>query len=115
MNPSESASNSKGRGYDKYRAWDQYAIDTGLKPEIDAKEFYKIFNVVAAGGRTDVVTAKPLPDNWTATHLDTLTKRKVQATKETGYYSLIWENGYSGSEPISVFENGRYEAINEPA
>jgi hypothetical protein len=34
----------KARSYDKFRAWDEFIKDRNLSPEMDAKEFYKIYD-----------------------------------------------------------------------
>lgn len=56
----ELAANYKFIGMNKFRAWDQYVIDTGLKPRINAKDFYNIYEVVTP---EPYQTAK-LPDDF---------------------------------------------------
>lgn len=48
-NPLDLAAEYKGRGLDKYRAWDQFVIDTIMSPRyrsepVDAKEFFGLFD-----------------------------------------------------------------------
>ena len=111
ISPEVSASHSKWRGYDKYRAWDQYVIDTWLRPTIGAKEFYEIYDIVTASAPSDFVVASPLPEDWMPTHYDTMMGRMVQAKRESGYYTIVWEDGHSGSTPIDLFESGRYNEL----
>lgn len=44
----ELAAKYKSLGYADYYAWDRYIADTGLKPEVDAKEFYHIYAITTA-------------------------------------------------------------------
>lgn len=40
------AADYKARGMDRFRAWSQFVIDRGLRPGIDAKAFYSIYDQV---------------------------------------------------------------------
>jgi len=42
--PSELAADYRSRGMDRQRAWSEFVKDKGLKPGIDAKEFYRIYD-----------------------------------------------------------------------
>ena len=42
-NAADLAADYKARGMDSRRAWSQFVIDRALKPEMDAKDFYKIY------------------------------------------------------------------------
>ena len=55
------AADYKARGMDKYRAWDQFIIDRALKPEIDASEFYQIFEEVSPNLIRDGFTGEIVP------------------------------------------------------
>ena len=55
------AADYKARGMDKYRAWDQFIIDRALKPEIDAREFYQIFEEVSPNLIRDGFTGEIVP------------------------------------------------------
>ena len=104
-NPSlvDLASHYKALGYEPFYAWDRYVADTGLKPMVDAKEFYRIYaNVVAE------IVGPRLPASWVPTHIDTMFNRQVQIKHENGVYYMIWDNGYSGSDPESLHPYDRY-------
>jgi hypothetical protein len=105
----ELASEYKARGYADYYAWDRYIADTGLKPEVDANEFYRIFKNVSAAD-----LGPKLPQGWAATHIDTLVNRQVQIKYEHGVYSMVWDNGVIGSDPEALHPADRYvEVANE--
>jgi len=91
----------KNRGLSKFEAWDQFIIDRGLHPEMNAKEFYKLF--------TDITTPAPIDKNivveFEPTHLDTLVNLLCQITDdEHGVHHIIWECGASGSYPPCYLE-----------
>lgn len=95
-NASDLAADYKNRGMNKYRAWDQFVIDRGLKPEMNAKDFYEIFAFT---------TAKPLvtytrPLNFNATHFDNYLKKEVSIIQDgLGVFNMVWEDGRTGSNP----------------
>ena len=96
MNIGDSMAQYKLRKLDKYRSFDQWIIDTGLKPGIDAKDFYKAFDTTVA--------AKPnvdkRPDNFNPTHIDIMFDRECEIRiDEFGVYHMRWDNGVSGSYP----------------
>ena len=103
----ELAARYKALGYDPYYAWDRYVADTGLKPMVDAKEFYRIYASIT----TDVAGPK-LPTNWSPTHIDTLCNRQVQIKHENGVYFMVWDNGHYGSDPDAFHPTDRYVEIN---
>ena len=93
----------KALGYEPFYAWDRYVADTGLKPEVDAKEFYRIYaNVVAEND------GPKLPEGWVPTHIDTMFNRQVQIKHENGVYFMVWDNGHSGSDPDALHPTDRY-------
>jgi len=86
----------KNRGLSKFEAWDQFIIDRGLRPEMTATEFYKLF--------ADITNSAPIDKNilvdFEPTHLDTLVNMFCQITDdECGVHHIIWECGASGSTP----------------
>jgi hypothetical protein len=105
INASYLAAEYKRLGYDKYYAWDKFIIDRALKPEMNAKEFYAIFESVTAAKEP----AKNKPD-IIATHFDNLLNINCQIiTRENGVSEIIWENGHTGSyPPCNPPEVGRY-------
>ena len=103
----ELAARYKARGYTKYYAWDRYIADTGLKPMVDAKEFYRIYANITA----EIVGPK-LPASWVPTHIDTLCDRQVQIKHENGVYFMVWDNGVTGSDPDALHPADRYVEVN---
>ena len=103
----ELASHYKARGYTKYYAWDRYIADTGLKPMVDAKEFYRIYANVTAE-----IVGPRLPASWVPTHIDTLCDRQVQIKHENGVYFMVWDNGVTGSDPDALHPADRYVEVN---
>ena len=102
----ELAAKYKARGYEPFYAWDRYVADTGLKPEVDAKEFYRIY------ANTSAETLGPkLPANWVPTHIDTLFNRQVQIKHENGVYYMVWDNGVTGSDPDVFHPAERYVEV----
>lgn len=103
----QSAAKSKAAGYDKYYAWDMYVKDTGLKPDVDAKEFYNIYASISPEVK-QAVSIK-------ATHFDAYFKRKCEITiDEYGVWYIVWEDGLTGGyPPCNPPEEGRYIPIGE--
>ena len=104
----ELAAKYKALGYDRFYAWGRYVADTGLKPEVDAKEFYRIYANTAARK-----VEHELPAGWTRTHIDTLCGRGVQIKHENGVYYMVWDNGITGSDPDAFHPADRYLELNE--
>ena len=100
------AAKYKALGYDKYYAWDRYIADAGLKPEVDAQEFYRIYANVTAES-----VQRTLPSGWTATHYDTLLQMQVQIKHENNVHYMVWENGRTGSDPDKYFSADRYMEV----
>ena len=103
----ELAAKYKSLGYADYYAWDRYIADTGLNPEVDAKEFYRIYANITAE-----IDGPKLPANWVPTHIDTLCDRQVQIKHENGVYFMVWDNGVTGSEPDALHPADRYVEVN---
>lgn len=93
------ASDYKWRRMSSQLAWDNFIIDRGLKPEMNAKDFHDLFDKVAASplqAKAELVSFEP-------THIDTLVDGKhtpVQITlRADGVFAMIWANGSTGSYP----------------
>lgn len=98
------AADFKSRGLDKYVAWDQFIIARGLKPEINAKDFYDIFASVSPKPLNDY----RLPVDYKPTHRDTLIDMECQITVDTvGVQHIVWANGHTGSNPPG-FDSDRF-------
>lgn len=96
------AANYKYDGCNRWAAWDRFIIDRGLKPEINAKEFYKVF---------DKATPKPIETRvivqYEATHWDTLLDMECQITDdEFGVHHIIWGTliGFPHGTPMTGSE-----------
>jgi len=104
----ELASYYKSRGYDKYYAWDEYIKARLLRPNIDAKEFYKLYEAVSPG----FSPYEEVEVDFTPTHYDTMLKCHVQIKQdERGVYQMIWENGCTGSNPPCCPPDERYVEV----
>jgi hypothetical protein len=90
------AADFKSRGLSKYVAWDQFIIARGLKPEINAKDFYKIFASVSPKPLNDF----QLPADYKPTHRDTLIDMDCQIDIDAaGVQHIVWADGHTGSNP----------------
>ncbi len=98
----ELANRFKAYGYDKHYAWDMYVKWTNLKPNIDAKEFYELFESVPGLIADEYQTVEFVP-----THFDNLCQQFVQIEKDSdGVYHLIWNDGTQGTNPPSYPPEG---------
>ena len=93
------ASDYKWRHLSPQLAWDNFIIDRGLKPEMNAKDFHDLFDRVAASplqAKSELVSFEP-------THIDTLVEGRhapVQIRQQpNGVFAMIWANGRTGSNP----------------
>ena len=97
MNPYEVASEFKARGIGRQESWSRWVQATSLRPGMDAKDWYAIYDSVAA----------TLPSvrtvNITATHYDTLIKCSVEIREDAhGVFLMRWADGHTGSNPPSL-------------
>ncbi len=104
VTPYQSASDSKYRGLTKWVAWDEYIQKTGLRPDIDASEFYAIFEKCDAAPLAN----HNLPVNFTPTHFDAFLEIDCMVTQKNGYKDIVWGDGHTGSEPDAIFSGERY-------
>jgi hypothetical protein len=110
MNIADMAADYKFRRMNKYRAWDQYVIDCGLKPKIDAAEFYDIFEKVTASS----LHVYKLPPDYLPTHYDNILKRECQIKIDHNeVVHIVWSDGHTGSNPKDFHEQERYITIQE--
>jgi hypothetical protein len=102
------AAEYKYQGLDKYKAWDKYIQDKALKPEVDAKDFYAVFERCVAHPIDQVQRI-----NFTATHIDKFLGITCQITKDDfGVFNMLWEDGHTGSyPPFHEPESERYVKI----
>lgn len=94
-NAADLAADYKFRRMEKFLAWDNFVIDRQLKPEMDAKEFYALFDSV-----TPALYASFADANIEPTHFDNLLKIDCQITERAdGVFMIVWADGNSGSNP----------------
>ena len=92
------ASHFKYQGLPRHLAWDAFVKARALKPEIDAKDFYAIYDDAPAAplnGQTEV--------DFHPTHIDALKNgMRCQITEDDqGVFKIVWEDGSTGSHPPS--------------
>jgi hypothetical protein len=95
------------------RMQDSYGLfvrERNLKPEIDMKQFVKIWDSVGANPYN-----KAEPREFTPTHLDTLLNKQVQITDDGKAYNMLWEDGHTGTDPKQFFNSERYKPLSEDA
>ena len=97
----------KHSGMDNKLGWSQFIKDRLLKPEIDAKEFYKIWQTVSARP----LTTETNKVEFIATHYDNLQKMHVQNTQMDGYVKHLWEDGSTGSTPNKYITEERFKSL----
>lgn len=94
-NAAELAAEYKYRGFERHYAWDMFVKERGLRPEMNSKEFYALFDSVSASP-----IDKPCAVDFEATHMDTMFNVPCQVQDdERGVHYIIWANGMSGSNP----------------
>jgi hypothetical protein len=97
-NAADLAADYKARGINRQATYSMFVMDRALKPEISAKEFFAIFDIVSPS------MIKELGDfPFHPTHWDKELKEYVEIfqDKETGVYTLIWAHGHKGTNPPS--------------
>lgn len=92
---SDLAADYKYHGLNKYEAWDRFIRDRGLKPEMNAKEFYAIFESVMP-----CQIDREVEIEFTPTHIDTLLGVYCQIVDdEEGVHNIVWAHGVTGTCP----------------
>jgi hypothetical protein len=107
----EIAAHLKADGNDKYSAWNNYIRLRDLKPRINAKDFYKIFEGVAPAS-----IYPRYEEQIEMTHFDNLKNCCVQIKKneDTGVFKMIWDDGSTGGyPPIYPPEAERYIPLDQ--
>jgi hypothetical protein len=93
-NAADLAAEYKYRGYEKHYAWDMFVKNRELKPEMNAKDFYALFDSVSACAIDKRVTV-----DFDATHYDNLLKMNCQITELEKWFEIVWSDGTTGSNP----------------
>lgn len=84
----------------------QYVIARGLKPAVDAKTFGRLLAAAVPNLHHEVTESVFDP-----THVDTMLRDlAVRIEQCDGYYTLLWEDGHSGSDP-GIIDTRRYRPI----
>ena len=108
-NAADLAAHYKFQGMERTRAWSQFVIDRALKPEMDAKEFYAIFDSVYPCPLLQTAEVE-----FKATHWDTLLECDVQITRDDrGVFHLLWIDGHTGAYPPTSNLSDRYHSLSE--
>lgn len=81
---------------DNRLAYDEYLIETGIRPQVDSVEFQKIYNSSKANGFEEEI-------NFFPNMYDSLRKQKVYAQRDASLriWRMVWEDGSYGSYPFS--------------
>lgn len=89
------ASDYKWRRFERHLAWDQFVIDRDLKPEMNAKDFYNLFDSAYSCPFYTVLQVA-----FTPTHIDTIADLNVPCSisGEGKPYNIVWANGMTGTE-----------------
>lgn len=90
----ELASDYKWRRLERHMAWDMFVIDRNLKPDMNAKDFFIIFDAAYPCPLYTVQTV-----DFSPTHVDTLVDMPCQIMRQGDIYHVVWANGMTGSMP----------------
>lgn len=90
------AAKFKAEGVQRQVSWSRWVQITALRPGMDAKDWYAIFDSVEAA-LPEIRKRNHLAN---PTHLDTLFGCNVEITElPNGVFEMRWENGLTGSNP----------------
>jgi hypothetical protein len=91
------AADYKFQRLDRHYAWDRFIIERNLRPEMDAKVFYQLFD---AAHPCELVSYGE--HDFQPTHLDTIVDPavpvQIEQRKDRIFY-MVWANGMTGSNP----------------
>ena len=92
--PYTTAAEFKARGIGRQESWSRWVQATSLRPGMDAKDWYSIYdNAEAMLPEVKAVVITP-------THYDTLRQCNVEIhTDEFGVFVMQWADGGTGSNP----------------
>lgn len=93
--PYETAERFKAQGIGRQESWSRWVQATALRPGMDAKDWYAIYDSVEA-----YFPAQPAPANINATHYDNVRQCEVEIVKDQyGVFEMRWADGGTGSNP----------------
>ena len=101
------AADYKARGIDRQEAWSRFVQDKNLKPGMDAKEFYSIYDRVVPqelAGIPQIVDFQP-------THFDEFKNALVAVTESEYQWRLLWPDGATGGYPKNQPLPNRFSPI----
>lgn len=84
----------KARGIKRCQAWSRFVIDRALRPEMDAKAFYAIFE-----HSTPIVLREAVAPVIRPTHDDMFLGCPVEVGATNCGHRILWLNGMTGHEP----------------
>jgi hypothetical protein len=85
----------KYHGIGKQVAWGKFVTDRLLRPEMNAKEFYALYEATAPA-RFECFSEMAI----TPTHHDNVLGIDCQITKrDDGVFMIVWADGHTGSNP----------------
>lgn len=106
MSAADMAADYKARGMDKYRAWDQFIIDKQLKPGMNAKDFYSIYESVTPKLFKDIEIKGEIKPTHILKEKGIDTPKEVQILENTDdYVKWVTKNGMTGSTPKQYVES----------
>ena len=95
-NAADLAADYKARGIDRQASYSFFVKDRDLRPEINAKDFFAIFDATTPA----LINDMPPSEKFVPTHWDTELEEYVQIRQdERGVYRLTWAGGHTGSNP----------------
>ncbi len=98
----------KARGIERSAAYSQFVIDRALRPEMNAKEFFIIWDRGAScllPTRHQQATGQLVTIQYTQEYGEWPSREAVITSR--GEYRIVWidKNGTSGSDPLSLIMN----------
>lgn len=85
----------KFHGIDKQVAWGKFVIDRLLRPEMNAKDFYALYEKTAPAMFECFSTLTMVP-----THHDNVLGIDCQISeRDDGVFMIVWADGHTGSNP----------------
>lgn len=101
------AADYKHRGLKRHEAWDRFIVDRGLRPEMDAKPFYTLFDAAIPAP-----IAIPEVVEFAPSHRDALLGQLCQvAYNEGGWWEIVWQDGRTGGWPTLTWDGQRLDGL----
>uniref|UniRef100_A0A6H1ZEM1 Uncharacterized protein n=1 Tax=viral metagenome TaxID=1070528 RepID=A0A6H1ZEM1_9ZZZZ len=97
--------------FDKKEAWSRFIQERQLSPEMDAKDFYDLYDQVT---QKKAASAERTVD-FAPNAIYGITGEQIQVTKHDGHFKWVSESGRTGGEPGTTLPPDRYTALDEEA